>query len=535
MGKSDCDDDGELRNDSRTLKREVEKVENQIERLKAEHISKSFPGTKALSDVSLSVMPGEVRALVGENGAGKSTLMNIIGGVFERDPGEGGIYIDGEKVEFHIPTDAVKAGIGFVHQELSIFAHLSVAYNIFADRLPMTPYGTIDKKTLNKNASQLMKNFDLTIKPETKAGDLSIGNQQMIEIVRAISQEAKLIIFDEPTSSLSEGEVEMLFRIIRELKSRKISVIYITHKMNEIFQICDSVSVLRDGHMIATFNKEDTSMEEIVNHMVGREISTYYPDKSSGIGRELMRVEDLKLTVHSVPINFDLREKEILGFYGLIGAGRSEMLKAMCGIDPKVSGDIYLDGKKIAIHSYQDALKYGITYLTEDRKKTGIFPNLSVCKNIYVSNMCKQKGFWLNQGAEEEKAREGVKIHNVKTSSITAPISSLSGGNQQKVLVARCMRVNPKVLILDEPTRGIDVNAKAEIHRKVRALAEQGIGIIVVSSEMPEIMGLCDRIVMMKDGEVRGVLTGEEIEEHNIIQYATGTNRVKEESIYENR
>ena len=508
-------------------------MERPVERLKVEHISKTFPGTKALTDVSLSVMPGEVRALVGENGAGKSTLMNVIGGVLERDPGEGSIFIDGKAVDFHIPTDAVKAGIGFVHQELSMFTHLSVAYNIFADRLPMTPYGTIDKKKLNENAGRLLKNFDLEVRPETKAGDLSIGNQQMIEIVRAISQDAKLIIFDEPTSSLSEGEVEMLFRIIRELKARQISIIYITHKMNEIFQICDSVSVLRDGHMIATFRKEETTMEQIVNNMVGREISSYYPDKSSGVGEELLRVENLKLTVNSIPISFELHKKEILGFYGLIGAGRSEMLKAMCGIDPKVSGDVYLEGEKITIHSYQDALKHGITYLTEDRKKTGIFPNLSVCKNIYVSNMCKQQGFWLNRKEEERKAEEGVKVHNVKTSSIEAPISSLSGGNQQKVLVARSMRVNPKVLILDEPTRGIDVNAKAEIHRKVRALAEQGIGMIVVSSEMPEIMGLCDRIVMMKDGEVRGVLTGEEIEEHNIIQYATGTNRDKEEIAHE--
>ena len=366
----------------------------------------------------------------------------------------------------------------------------------------------------------------LTVEPETKVGDLSIGSQQMIEIVRAISQKAKLIIFDEPTSSLSEGEVEMLFKIINELKSRGISIIYITHKMSEIFQICDSVSVLRDGHMIATFEKNQVTMEQIVNNMVGREISAYYPDKSSGIDGELMRVENLRMTNKSIPISFDLRKKEILGFYGLIGAGRSEMLRAMCGIDPRFSGDVWLEGQKTTIRSYQDALKYGISYLTEDRKKTGIFPSLSVCKNIYVSNMCKQRGFWLKQSDEDVKAKEAVKVHNVKTSSIDAPISSLSGGNQQKVLVARCMRVNPKVLILDEPTRGIDVNAKAEIHKKVRALAEQGIGIIIVSSEMPEIMGLCDRIVMMKDGEVRGVLTDEEIEEHNIIQYATGTNKV---------
>ncbi|MCB7318554.1 sugar ABC transporter ATP-binding protein [Lacrimispora sp. 210928-DFI.3.58] len=502
-------------------------MEGQKERLRVEHISKTFPGTKALTDVSFSIMPGEVRALVGENGAGKSTLMNIIGGVLECDMGEGAIYIDGEKMEFRIPTDAIKAGIGFVHQELSMFTHLSVAYNIFADRLPMTKYGTIDKRKLNEDARNLLKNFSLTVDPETKVGDLTIGSQQMIEIVRAISQNAKIIIFDEPTSSLSENEVDMLFKIIAQLKAQQISIIYITHKMSEIFQICDSVSILRDGHMITTFQSKDVTMEEIVNNMVGREISAYYPEKSSGVEGELLRVSDLKLGSRSKPISFTLYRKEILGFYGLIGAGRSEALKALCGIDPRSSCDIWLNGKKIVVKSYQDALKYGITYLTEDRKKTGIFPGLSVCKNMYVSNMCKEKGFWLNAADEDSKAVEAVAVHGIKTSSIDAAISSLSGGNQQKVLVARCMRVEPKVLILDEPTRGIDVNAKAEIHKKVRALAEQGIGIIVVSSEMPEIIGLCDRIVMMKDGELRGILSGEEIEEYNIIQYATGTNKMQ--------
>lgn len=498
-------------------------MEKQKERLKLEHISKTFPGTKALTDVSFSVMPGEVRALVGENGAGKSTLMNIIGGVFSPDPGEGAVYIDGERMDFSIPTDARDAGVGFVHQELSMFTHLSVAYNIFADRLPMTSWGTIDKKRLHREAAALLKNFSLEVSPETRAGDLTIGNQQMIEIMRAISLDAKLIIFDEPTSSLSENEVEMLFKIIGQLKERQISIIYITHKMSEIEQICDSVSILRDGHMVGTYRVGEITMEEIVNNMVGREISSYYPEKSSSIGEELMRVENLKLNNRSEPISFDLRKNEILGFYGLIGAGRSEMLKAMCGIDRSVSMEVWLEGQKVSIRSYQDALNAGITYLTEDRKQSGIFPGLSVCKNIYVSNMCKEKGFWLNHSDEDKKAVEAVQVHNVKTSSIDAPISSLSGGNQQKVLVARCMRVRPKVLILDEPTRGIDVNAKAEIHRKVRALAQEGIGMIVVSSEMPEIMGLCDRIIMMKDGQIRGILSGEEIEEHNIIQYATGT------------
>lgn len=505
-------------------------MEKQVDRLRVEHISKTFPGTKALTDVSLSIQPGEARALVGENGAGKSTLMNIIGGVFPADPGDGAIYFDGVPVNFALPTDAIAAGIGFVHQELSIFHHLSVAYNIFIDRLPKTPLSLINKKKLNQDAAKLLKKFSLNIPPETKAGNLTIGNQQMIEIVRAISQNAKLIIFDEPTSSLSEKEVDMLFAIIRELKRQGISIIYITHKMKEIFQICDSVSILRDGQMVGTARAADITMEEIVNNMVGREISTYYPPKSQSTGGELLKVENLRLTPGSDPIAFTLRKNEILGFYGLIGAGRSEALRAMCGIDSKASGDIYLGGKKLQINSYQDALKYGITYLTEDRKGAGIFPGLSVCKNIYVSNMCKQGGIWMNKAGEDAQARVAVKQHNVKTSSIDAPISSLSGGNQQKVMVARCMRVEPKVLILDEPTRGIDVNAKAEIHKKVRTLAEQGVGIIVISSEMPETIGLSDRVVMMHEGKVTAILEGDEVEEHNMIRYATGTHNDKEET-----
>lgn len=504
-------------------------METNFPRLCLSHISKTFPGTKALSNVSLSLEKGEVRALVGENGAGKSTLMNIVGGVFSADDGEGEIWLDGKKVTFSSPTDAIQAGIGFVHQELSIFPHLSVAYNIFVDRLPKTSLGTIDKKELNEAASRLLEIFHLFIDPASRAGDLTIGNQQMVEIIRAISLNASLIIFDEPTSSLSEKEVEMLFEIIRALKARDISVIYITHKMSEIYQICDSVSILRDGCLIRTEKKEDIIMEEVVNSMVGREISAYYPPKADGIGPALLSVKDLQLRHDTEKISFDLYEGEILGFYGLIGAGRSELLRALCAIDSRIGGRVFLEGKELNLRSYQDALSAGITYLTEDRKGTGIFPGLSVCKNIYVSNMCRQKGFWLSGAQEDRQAREAVAIHNVKTSSIDAPISSLSGGNQQKVLIARCMRVAPRILILDEPTRGIDVNAKAEIHRKIRKLVQEGMGVIVVSSEMPEAIGLCDRIIVMHEGSITGVLAGDNIHEKAIIRLATRTQDIKKE------
>lgn len=322
-------------------------MENCVERLRLEHISKTFPGTKALTDVSLSIMPGEVRALLGENGAGKSTLMNIVGGVFQADSNSGAILVDGVPLHLSNPLDAIKAGIGFVHQELSIFSHLSVAYNIFVDRLPLTSAKTIDKKRLNEEAEKLLKYFSLSISPDAKAGSLTIGNQQMIEIIRAISLNAKLIIFDEPTSSLSEKEVDMLFDIIRMLKSEGISIIYITHKMNEIYQICDTISVMRDGHLIRTDKKEDITMEQIVNSMVGREVSSYYPEKAVNIGEPIMEVADLRLHSDDFPIQFELKANEVLGFYGLIGAGRSEILRAMCGIDKSVTCKVTLKGKKL--------------------------------------------------------------------------------------------------------------------------------------------------------------------------------------------
>lgn len=492
-----------------------------IEHLRIEHISKTFPGTKALTDVHLGIKPGEVRALVGENGAGKSTLMNIIGGVLQRDDGPGEMYISGERVEFKSPADAIEAGVGFVHQELSLFSHLPVSHNIFVDRLPMTRWNTIDKKKLHNDAKQLLDSFNLPISPDIEVGKLTVGNQQIIEIIHAVSLNAKIMIFDEPTSSLSESEVEILFEIIEKLRKSGVGIIYITHKLGEIFRICDTVSVLRDGHMVAEFEVRNTTTQELVNNMVGREMDDYFIEKSSGIGAEMFRVEDFKLNSSDIPISFSLKHNEILGFYGLVGAGRSELLRAVCGIDQKAQGDVYLDGKQIKIKTYQDSLKNGITYLTEDRKKLGIFAGLSVAQNIYVSDMCRKRGVFLDNTAEYMNAQELAKTNNIKTSSVDEAIMNLSGGNQQKAILARCLKINPRIIILDEPTRGVDVNAKAEIHKRIRAFAEQGVGVIVISSEMPEIMGLCDEIIIMYEGKVTGQIYGDDICEQKIIQYAT--------------
>ncbi len=491
------------------------------ELLRVTHISKTFPGTRALTDVSMSLKAGEVKALVGENGAGKSTLMNIIGGVLQRDAGQGGVYINGEPADFKTPADAISAGIGFVHQELSLFSHLPVSYNIFVDRLPMTKWNTIDKKKLREDAQKLLDSFTLPISPDIAVGKLTVGNQQIVEIIHAVALNAKIMIFDEPTSSLSESEVEILFEIIEKLRKNGVGVIYITHKLSEIFRICDTVSVLRDGRIVSEFEVSKTTTQELVNNMVGREIGDYYVEKSSGIGEEIFRVENLRIKSTDIPISFSLKKNEILGFYGLVGAGRSELLRAACGIDRRFSGEIYLYGKQIKVRNYQDALKNGITYLTEDRKKLGIFPGLSVMQNIYVSDMCRKGGVMLNNGAEYEDAKKSVVENNVKTSSVEESIMNLSGGNQQKAIIARCLKINPQIIILDEPTRGVDVNAKAEIHKKIRALAEQGMGVIVISSEMPEIMGLCDEINIMYEGKLTGKVCEDDICEQKIIQYAT--------------
>ena len=492
--------------------------------LRVENVTKLFPGTRALSNVSLTVKPGEIHALVGENGAGKSTLMNIIGGVYQQTSGD--VYFEGKKCNFVSVQDAKKAGIGFVHQELSVFPHLSVAYNIFIDRLPKTKLGFIDKKQLNMDAAEILKAFAANIRPEIKCSTLSVGNQQMVEIARAISLDCKLIIFDEPTSSLTENGTEELFEIIRHLKVCGVSILYITHRLSEIFKICDSVTVLKDGEIIDTKPVAETDINEIIGKMIGRLMSEFYPPKSTGIYEEIFRVEGFTGLKNFHDISFSLRRGEILGLYGLLGAGRSEVIRAICGIDSWVSGKVFLKGKEMSIHKYQDAIRAGITYLTENRKLEGIFPILSVMKNLYISEMCRQGRALLDETHEGELAKKDITDHAIKTSSINTQIQYLSGGNQQKVLIARSLRANPTIIILDEPTRGIDVNAKAEIHKKIRALASSGIGVIVISSEMPELIGLSDRVVVMYEGCITGTLEGKEITEKNIISLATNIREI---------
>jgi ribose transport system ATP-binding protein len=489
--------------------------------LKVLKINKTFPGTKALSDVSIELAAGEVHAVVGENGAGKSTLMNVISGVHQPDSGE--IYISGIKANIQNPKDAQDLGIGFVHQEIALCQHVSVAENIFmgsinTSKKPLVNYGDYYKKT-----EALLKDFRSNINPRQKVSELTVSEQQIVEIVKALSLNCKIIIFDEPTSALTEGEAETLFRIMRELKAKGISILYISHRMAEVFENCDRVTVLRDGFLVDTLNISETDQDTVINKMVGRNISCFYPDKDDEAKELLLEVKNFNRPRSFHDINFSLYKGEILGFSGLVGAGRSGLARAICGIDEKTSGEVYLEGKNLNIANYQDAIKKGLVYLTEDRKAEGLFLSMSIKHNVSAIALKRVANLILiNRKKEKTQALDFVKSLNIRSSSIDQKVSDLSGGNQQKVLIAKLLTISPRVLFMDEPTRGIDVGAKVEIHNMLRQLTKQGIGIVIISSELPEIIGMCDRVIVMHEGRVTGVVTGEDINEEKIIHLAAG-------------
>lgn len=489
--------------------------------LELQDISKTFPGTKALDSVSLQIKKGEVHGLMGENGAGKSTLVNIISGVYEPDIG-GKILMEGIPVNDNNPQVAQKLGIGFVHQEISLCPHMTVAENIFIGRLPKNKYGFVNYSQLNENGQQVVNRFhNDEIKPTNCISDLTIAQQQIVEIARALTNDLKLLILDEPTSSLSEKETFELFNIIRTLKEEGISVIYISHRIAEIFQICDRLTVLKDGQYVQTVNIEDTNPDKVVSMMVGRSIGNYYPAKAKEVkSHELLRVEGLT-GINYFDVDFTLNEGEILGFGGLIGSGRSELMRGLCAIDSTKDGNVFINGEKVIFKDYKDALKAGIVYMTEDRKMDGLFLGMNVEHNISASIIDRLKAYIFIDAKKEEKLCDKyMKDLAIKAYSNKQLCSSLSGGNQQKVLLAKSLAVNPKILIIDEPTRGIDVNVKSEIYKLLRELCNNGIGIIVISSELPEAIGLCDRLVVMRDGNVSTVLSGQDLTEEKIMKYA---------------
>lgn len=486
--------------------------------LKTDEIKKHFTGTYALKGVSVELKKGEIHALVGENGAGKSTLMNIISGVFAADSGS--VYLDGKEVHFRNPNDAQMAGIGFVHQELALCQDLSVGNNIFIGHLP-TRKSMVDNVSLNQASKRILDQFGdsgKNIDPSALVSSLSVAQQQMVEIAKALSSDCKVLIFDEPTSSLNEEEAKGLFEIIHNLAEQGIGIFYISHKMEEIFHFCNTITIMRDGQKIETVPVKETTPEYVVSNMVGKEIGNLYPEKSQKRGKEVLRVENLTRNPYFSNISFSTYEGEILGLCGLVGSGRTEIARAVCGIDKKQSGEIYLHGKKLSVNSCKEAAKAGICYLTEDRKKDGLFLDMSLLENMIAPQISAFCRHGLLSGRRAEKTTEEYKgMLNVKYSSASQNIGSLSGGNQQKLMLAKLLAMKPKVLFLDEPTRGIDVGAKAEIHQLLRRLSDEGISIVVISSEMPETVGVCDRVVVINVGEVAGEISGSDLTQNQIV------------------
>lgn len=483
--------------------------------LKVEDVYKSFPGTLALKGVSLEIKKGEIHSIVGENGAGKSTLMNVISGVLHADKGR--VFLQGEEVRFHDPSDAQEAGIGFVHQELALCPHVSVAENVFIGRLPQKR-GLIDRNMLYKMTEAVLAPFQTSIKPDQIVAELSVAQQQVVEIAKALSLNCKLVIFDEPTSSLNEAEAQYLFKIICDIKSKGISVLYISHKLSEIFEICDRITVLRDGNKIATHNISETTSESIITEMVGRELGSLYPAKSSKKGEPILNVTNFTKKNKFKDVSFNLNEGEILGLSGLVGSGRTEVVRAICGIDPFEKGDVRIHDKHLKLHNYHYSIQNGLCYMSEDRKLDGLFLNMSITNNIIAILLDKiSKRMIVPKKQTVTLAQQYQKKLNIRFADPWQKVSSLSGGNQQKVMISKLLAINPRIIIMDEPTRGIDVGAKSEIHSMLRELCNTGIGIIVISSELPEIVGLCDRVVVMHEGLMVGELSGDEVTSESII------------------
>jgi ribose transport system ATP-binding protein len=484
-------------------------------------IDKSFPGVHALDHVDLEVRKGEVHALMGENGAGKSTLMKVLTGIYKKDSGT--ITYEGKEVEFHNTREAQDAGVVIVHQELNMLGHLTVAQNIFIGR-EFKKGISIDDKKMNEEARKLFDRMHIDIDPTETMSRLTVGKQQMCEIAKAISHEAKVIIFDEPSAALTEAEIEELFKIIRDLRDQGLGIVYISHRMDEIKVITDRVTVMRDGAYVGTLITKDSTKDDIINMMVGRVI--YEDPKTKNMtppgAPVVLKVEHLNAGKMVQDVSFELHKGEVLGFSGLMGAGRTETMRALFGADPIDSGDIYVNGKKVTIKSPQDAVKNGIGYLSEDRKRFGIVVQKTVAENTTMADLDEfSNGPFINKKKEKEVAEKFVKSLATKTPSVDQLVVNLSGGNQQKVVIAKWLTRNCDILIFDEPTRGIDVGAKNEIYKLMNQLAAEGKAIIMVSSEMTEILRMSDRIVVMCEGKKTGELDISEATQENIMNMAT--------------
>ncbi|WP_303052253.1 sugar ABC transporter ATP-binding protein [uncultured Dialister sp.] len=484
-------------------------------------ICKSFGANKVLGGVNLHVRPGEVHALMGENGAGKSTLMNILTGIHKADAGT--IMVDGKEVTFRNNKDAEEHGIAFIHQELNIWPNLSVLENLFLMNQPKTRFGTIDFKKMREMAEAKCQEIGIELPLDEIAGECSVGQQQMTEITRSLMLDAKTVIMDEPTAALTERETDRLFDVMRKLKNKGVSIIYISHRMEEVFANCDTITVMRDGQTISSRPTEETNMDQIVGDMVGRVMSEYYPARTNVPGDEVFRVEGFTQPGVFQDISFNLRKGEILGVAGLMGAGRTEIMRAIFGVDPHESGKLYFEGKEIHIKNPGDAIRQGFGFITENRKTEGLILDFSIERNIALpSEERLAKSHVINDKNEFDFSSELSKRLGVKAQDINLPASTLSGGNQQKVVIAKWVGMHPKLLILDEPTRGIDIGAKKDIYDLMNELTANGVSIIMVSSELPEVIGMSDRILVIHEGRAAGIVEHKDATQTRIMTLATG-------------
>ncbi|POA83403.1 sugar ABC transporter ATP-binding protein [Pseudomonas protegens] len=487
------------------------------------NVSKGFPGVVALANVQLRVRPGTVLALMGENGAGKSTLMKIIAGIYQPDSGE--LRLKGRPVTFTTPLAALQAGIAMIHQELNLMPHMSIAENIWIGREQQNRLGLIDHREMHRCTAALLARLRIELDPEEQVGNLSIAERQMVEIAKAVSYDSDVLIMDEPTSAITDKEVAHLFSIIADLKAQGKGIVYITHKMNEVFAIADEVAVFRDGAYIGLQRADSLDGDSLISMMVGRELSQLFPQREKPIGELLLKVRDLRLDGVFKGVSFDLHAGEILGIAGLMGSGRTNVAETLFGITPSDGGEIVLDGQPLRIGDPHRAIEKGLALLTEDRKLSGLFPCLSVLENMEVAVLPHYAGGgFVQQKALRALCEDMCRKLRVKTPSLEQCIDTLSGGNQQKALLARWLMTQPRILILDEPTRGIDVGAKAEIYRLIASLAGEGMAVIMISSELPEVLGMSDRVMVMHEGQLMGTLDRNEATQERVMQLASGLN-----------
>ncbi len=488
-------------------------------------INKSFPGVKALTDMSFSVRSGEVHAICGENGAGKSTLMKVISGVYKQDSGN--VLFDGKKINITNPNEALELGISIMYQETSLFPEMTILENLFLNHELTKKVGfmkILDYKAMESKVNDIFKSLNSSMSLHTKVKNIGMAQKQLVEIAKALTFKSRVLIMDEPTASLTQREVEALFEIIAKLKSQGVAIVYISHRLEEIFEICDRVTVIRDGEFVSCNEIGNTNKDKLVAEMVGRAVGSYYPKATVAIGDVLLDVKGLNQGKLLKDISMNVRRGEIVGLGGLAGAGRTELAHAICGFAKKDSGEVSLSGQKLEIKNYRSAMDAGIVYVSEDRGKYGLVIKMDIKKNVTLPQIGKLSKFsFVNKKAEMKMGAKAISSYEIKAPSADFIVENLSGGNQQKVAVAKATALNPKLLILDEPTRGVDVNAKAEIHKLIGTLVEKGLSILMISSELPELLGMCDRIYVMNTGEIKGCFSRAEFSQEAILKVALDT------------